>query len=298
MVRVLIAGGSGFLGQKLAVRLRALGHRVQVLTRRSSSSPDVITWTPDGTPSDLRPHFEGADGVVNLAGSTIGRWPWTASRKEAIRTSRVVPTRTLARTLSLCAQPPKVFVSASGVGYYGAHGDEPVTEATPPGSDFLARVCVEWEEEARAAQSSATRVCIVRTAPAFSRDGGLFPMMLLPFKLGVAGRLGSGRQYMPWIHVDDWTALVTWLLGTERATGAFNVTAPEPVTNREFTRILGRVLRRPTVLPVPAFALRLALGEMADLVLHGQRALPARSEQLGFRFSYRALEPALHSLLT
>ena len=294
---MVIAGGAGFLGQKLRAQLLAGGHQVQILSRRSSSSPDAITWTPDGSPSALPQHLEGADGVVNLAGEAIARWPWTAARKDAIRTSRILATRTIARAIALCARPPQVFVSASGVGYYGPHGDDPVTEASPPGSDFLATVCVEWEQEARAAESPATRVCVIRTGLALSADGGALPVMLRPFQLGVGGPLGSGRQYMPWIHVDDWTRLAMWLITTGAATGAFNGSAPRPVTNREFAHTLGRVLRRPAVLPAPAFAMRLALGEMAGMVLTGQRALPAHAEQLGFRLSHPALEPALQSLL-
>jgi len=295
---VIIAGGSGFLGQRLASRLGGGGHQVQILTRTSSGSAHHIAWNPDGTPGSLADHFEGAEAVVNLAGATVARWPWTEKRKEAIRDSRILSTRTIARAIAQCAKPPKVLVSASGVHYYGSHGDDPVTESTPPGSDFLARLCVEWEQEARASESPVTRVCIVRTGLPLSLAGGAFPVMLLPFKLGVAGRLGSGQQYVPWIHVDDWTSLVMWLIANDRARGAFNGAAPGPVTNREFTTVLGRVVRRPTVLPAPAFALRLVLGEMANLVLIGQRALPVHGEQLGFRFSYRALEPALQSLLT
>jgi uncharacterized protein (TIGR01777 family) len=296
-MRVVIAGGSGFLGQKLAIRLRADGHHVQTLTRRSSSSPDAITWNPDGTPGALPQHLDGVHVIVNLAGEPIARWPWTAARKHAIRTSRILATRTIASAIASSANPPRVFVSASGVGYYGAHGDEPVTEATPPGSDFLARLCVEWEQEARAAETPATRVCIVRTGLALSPDGGALPPMLLPFRFGLGGPLGSGRQYLPWIHADDWTQLAVWLMETGTATGAFNATAPEPVTNGEFARTLGRVLHRPAVLPAPAFAMRLVLGEMSAMLLTGQRALPAHAEGLGFRFSYRALEPALKSLL-
>ena len=235
--------------------------------------------------------------VVNLAGETIARWPWTAARKNAIRASRILSTRTIASAITQCARPPKLFVSASGVGYYGAHGDEPVTEATPPGSDFLARLCVEWEQEARAAANPSTRVCIVRTGLALSPEGGALPPLLLLFRFGLGGALGSGQQYIPWIHVDDWTSLAMWLIQTDTAIGAFNASAPEPVTNRVFTRTLGRVLRRPAVLPAPAFAMRLVLGEMSAMLLTGQRALPVHAEQLGFRFSFRALEPALQSLL-
>lgn len=297
-MRVLIAGGSGFLGQKLAIRLKADGHRVQVLTRRAASSPDAINWNPDGTPGALPQHFDGADAVVNLAGETLARWPWTAERKHAIRMSRILSTRTIASAIAQCARPPGVFVSGSAVGYYGPRGDEPVTESTPPGTDFLARVCVEWEQEARAAESAATRLCIIRTGLPLSTSGGAFPLMLLPFKFALGGTVGSGRQYVPWIHVDDWTSLVMWTITTDSASGAFNATAPEPVTNREFGRTVGGVLGRPAVVPAPAFAMRLVLGEMSTLLLTGQRAVPAHAEQIGFRFSYRALEPALKSLLS
>lgn len=296
-MRVVIAGGSGFLGRKLAARLGSAGHHVQILTRRSSASPDAITWNPDGSPGALPQHFEGAGVVVNLAGESLARWPWTAARKDAIRSSRILATRSIAGAVARCARPPRVLVSASGVGYYGPHGDEPVSESTPPGSDFLARLCVEWEQEARAAASAATRLCVVRTGLALSPDGGALPAMLRPFRFGVGGPLGSGEQYVPWIHVDDWTALVVWMIETDRVAGAFNATAPAPVTNRAFAKALGRVLHRPAIVPAPAFALRLVLGEMADMVLGGQRALPTHAEQLGFRASYRALEPALQSLL-
>ena len=296
-VRVLIAGGSGFLGRKLAISLRAAGHQVQILTRRTSGSPDAITWNPDGTPGALSAQLQGIDAVVNLAGETLAQWPWTNHRKDAIRMSRILSTRTIARAIAQCAQPPNVFVSASGVGYYGPHGDDVVTESSPPGTDFLARLAVEWEQEARAAESARTRLCVIRTGLPLSTTGGALPPMLLPFKLGLGGALGSGRQYLPWIHVDDWTAMVVWMLTNDRATGAFNGSAPEPVTNREFGRTVARVLRRPAIMPAPAFAVRLVLGEMSALVLTGQRAVPAHAEEMGFRFSYRTLEPALTNLL-
>lgn len=294
---MLIAGGSGFLGRTLSSRLAADGHRVQVLTRRSSSSPDTITWTPDGSAGALPQHFDGADAVVNLAGENLAQWPWTAARKDAFRTSRILSTRTVARALAACARPPRVLVSASAVGYYGPHGDEPVTEATPPGTDFLARLCVEWEQEARAAERPGLRVCVVRTGLPLSTDGGALPVMMRPFKFGFGGPLGSGQQYVPWIHADDWTAMVMWMITTDSAVGAFNASAPAPVTNRAFAHALGRVMRRPSIMPAPAFALRLLLGDMADMVLNGQRQLPAHAEHLGFAFSHRALEPALESLL-
>lgn len=291
----MIAGGSGFLGQKLAQRLARGGHQVRVLTRKHARSPDQITWQPDGTPGSLSQHLNAIDAVVNLAGENIASGRWTRARKELLRNSRILPTRTLASAMAQCATPPGTFVSASGVGYYGPHGDEPVTEGTPPGSDFFGRLCVDWEQEARAVPP-ATRLVIVRSSPVLARDGGALEKMLLPFKLGLGATLGSGEQFFPWIHADDWTAMVMWMIENDRAGGPFNAAAPTPVTNRTFTRTLGRVLKRPAVFHAPAFVLRAALGELANALLTGQRAVPARAEQLGFRFTHPTLEPALHSL--
>jgi hypothetical protein len=292
---VTIAGGTGFLGRKLAGRLIAGGHRVLTLTRRATT-PDHVAWNPDGTPGDLPRHLEDADAVLNLAGEGMADRRWTRARKEALQSSRVLSTRTLAAAMTACANPPRVFVSGSAVGYYGPHGDEPVTEATPPGDDFLARLAVDWEQEARAAESPVTRVVVLRTGLVLAHDGGALKQMLLPFRLGLGATLAPGTQYMPWIHVDDWTAMVVWILENDRAAGALNATAPTPVTNRTFTRALGRAVRRPALFYAPGFVLRAAMGEMADLLLHGQRVLPALAEQLGFQFSYRTLEPALASL--
>jgi len=283
------------LGQKLAARLAADGHAVQVLTRRASG-PNHLPWNPDGTPGDLPHHLSGAGAIVNLAGEGVADRRWTRARKDALKNSRILPTRTLATAIAACAAPPQVFLSGSAVGYYGAHGDEPVTEVTPPGDDFLGRLAVDWEQEARAAESAATRVVIVRTGLVLAADGGALAKMRVPFKLALGATLAPGTQYMPWIHVDDWTALMVWLMHTEQAAGAFNATAPTPVTNRTFTRALGRALGRPAVFYAPAFVLRAALGEMAGILLNGQRALPAHAEQLGFRFAYRTIEPALESL--
>ena len=293
---IVLAGGSGFLGRKLAKRLEDEGHKAITLTRRPSGAANQIAWHPDGSAGGLGRALDGVDAVVNLAGEGIADKRWTEKRKAALRESRILATRTLVAAIKECARPPRVFVSGSGIGYYGAHGDEPVIESTPPGSDFLARLCVEWEEEARRAESHATRVVIVRTGLALDGDGGALKQMLLPFKLGLGATLGSGDQYMPWVHAADWTAMVTWLIKDDRTRGAFNATAPEPVTNREFTRTLGRVLHRPTIFHAPAFVLHAALGELASALVTGQRVLPALAEQLGFRFTYRALEPALASM--
>ena len=292
----MIAGGTGFLGQKLGALLVSDGHHVQTLTRRPARTPDQITWNPDGSAGALPPHLDGADAIVNLSGENIAEGRWTAARKALLVSSRVLPTRTLVRAIAACARPPRVFVSGSAVGYYGPHGDEPVTEATPAGSDFLARLCVDWEQEARAAGGARTRLAIVRSGIVLAKDGGALKKMLLPFKLGVGATLGSGGQFMPWIHADDWTAMVSWLIHNESTTGAFNASAPGPVTNHTFTRALGRVLNRPAFLPAPGFAVRAVMGEMADMLLHGQRVMPVHAEQSGFQFTHRALEPALHSL--
>lgn len=292
---IVIAGGSGFLGQKLCRRLARDGHQVRILTRKPAQAPDQITWQPDGTARSLSQHLNAVAVVVNLAGENIASRRWSAAQKELLRSSRILPTRTLARAISQCDTPPKTFVSASGVGYYGPHGDEPVTEDTPPGSDFFGGLCVDWEQEARAVPP-ATRLAIVRSGVALAGDGGALKKMLLPFRLGLGATLGSGRQFFPWIHADDWTAMVMWMIENDGASGAFNATAPRPVTNRTFTRTLGRVLKRPAVLQAPAFVLRAALGELSDALLAGQRAVPAHAEHLGFRFTHPELEPALRSL--
>ena len=295
-MRIVIAGGSGFLGRKLVNRLEGEGHSVAILTRRPTRPRDV-QWNPDGTSGSLPGRLDGQDAVINLAGEGIADRRWSTERKAALRSSRILSTQTLVRAVAQCANPPKVFISASAVGYYGPRGDEPINEATPAGSDFLSRLCVEWEQVARMVESRATRLAIVRTGIVLARDGGALPRMLLPFKVGLGATVATGDQFMPWIHVDDWTALVSWLVQNDRAAGVFNAAAPSPVMNRTFTRLLARVLNRPAILHTPAFVLRAALGEMSTILVNGQRVLPAAAEQLGFRFTHRELEPALRSVL-
>lgn len=302
-MRIVIAGGSGFLGQALTQALARQGHELVILTRRLNTSPAATlatwaTWTPDGEVGPWAQALEGADVVINLAGDSIAEGRWTPAKKTRVLESRVRATKSLVRAAARASAPPRVFVSGSAVGYYGPLGDEVVTEANRAGSDFLAQVCTAWEQEAAAAERASTRVVILRTGLVLDTHGGALPRMLLPFRLGVGGRLGAGRQYWPWIHVHDWVALVAFVLTTASATGPFNLTAPTPVTNAEFTAALGRALKRPAVMPAPAFALRLALGEMADaLLLSGQRAVPAKAERLGFSFRYPTLDTALASLL-
>lgn len=296
-MRIVVAGGSGFLGTALVQALARDGHDVLVLTRGRAGAGRV-PWVPDGTAGQWAAAVEGAGAVVNLAGASIADKRWSASRRQELHDSRVLSTRSLARAIAEAHQRPPVFVTACGVGYYGPRGDEPVTESAPPGHDFLATLGVAWESAARAVEDLGVRVVLLRTGVVLDAGGGALARMATPFRLGAGGPFGSGRQYMPWIHRQDWVDLVRWALATPEAGGAINATAPAPVTNAEFTATLARVLRRPHVLRVPAFALRVALGELAAVVLTGQRAVPARALALGFRFRYPTLEPALRDIFT
>lgn len=294
-MQIVIAGGTGLLGRALHVRLRETGHSVTVLTRQPRRAGDVA-WTPTEPGGPWRATLDTADAVINLVGEPIAAGRWTAARKQAIRTSRVRATRTLVQAVRQARRTPAAFISSSGVGIYGPRGDEPVTEDTAPGTDFLAGVCREWEGEALDL-AGVTRVVLLRTGLVLSRDGGALPPIARPFRLFAGGPLGSGRQVWSWIHVQDWVSMVTWTLSAHAVSGPLNLTAPEPVTNREFARTLGRVLQRPALLPAPAFALRLLLGEMADpLMLTGQRALPAKARAHGFQFAFTRLEDALRNL--
>jgi uncharacterized protein (TIGR01777 family) len=240
--------------------------------------------------------IDGAGAVINLAGESIAGKRWTAAHKQRILDSRVAATRSLAAAIRSAAPPPPVFISGSAVGYYGPLGAAPATEATPAGSDFLAGVCERWEQEAMRV-ADRTRVTCVRTGIVLERDGGALPQMLPPFWFGAGGPVGSGRQYWPWIHRDDWIALVRWSMATPAAAGAVNVTGPQPVTNAEFARALGRALHRPAFMPAPGFALRLLLGEMADaLLLSGQNAVPAKAKREGFQFRYPTIDAALGAI--
>jgi len=295
-MRIVVAGGSGFLGRALIERLRADGHETIVLTRRPHGAGE-IAWAPHERVA-RQPWVEaiaGASAVVNLSGESIAGRRWTAARKRAIHDSRVVPTRAIAAAIATASHPPRVLVSSSAVGIYGSRGDERLTEESPTGAGFLADVGRDWE--AAAVVPPATRLVLLRSGVVLDRQGGALPQMALPFRFFAGGRTGSGRQYMSWIHLDDWTAMVRWALATDAVSGPLNATAPEPVTNAEFARTLGRVLRRPALLPAPAPALRLLLGELADaLLLEGQRVLPAKALALGFAVRYPSLERALRAI--
>jgi uncharacterized protein len=295
-MRIVIAGGTGFLGTALIRTFRADGHRVLVLSRRPRHGDDRA-WSPaDPSARSWMSVVDGADAVINLAGESIATRRWTDARKRALRESRVNATTALVDAIEAARQRPAVFLSASAIGIYGDRGDEPLTEDSAAGADFLAGICVEWERLAQRA-SAASRVVLLRTGLVLDRSGGVLPPLALPFRLFVGGPVGSGRQYMSWIHLDDWVGLVTWALTTNLVSGPLNLTAPAPVTNADFGRALGHALGRPSFMPTPAFALRLALGEMADaLILGGQRVLPAKAEGMGYQFRYAQLERALRAM--
>ena len=301
-MKIVIAGGSGFLGRPLAAALSADGHDVVTLTRgdgprRGQTRSRAVAWAPDGVAGPWAAEVDGAAAVVNLAGESIAGRRWTAAQKQRILDSRRHATRSLVSAIKAAQSPPPVFLSGSAVGYYGPHGEEVVTEDTPAGGDFLATVCVQWEAEAMLAESPRTRVACIRTGIVLEKDGGALPQMLPPFRFGLGGPVGSGRQYWPWIHRADWVSLIQWAIRTPGAAGALNGTAPAPVSNAEFARALGRAIHRPAIMPAPGFALRLLLGEMADsLLLSGQRAIPARPQRLGFAFRYPKVDQALGAL--
>jgi uncharacterized protein (TIGR01777 family) len=295
-MKVVVPGGSGFLGGALAHALRRDGHSVVVLTRRATDHATEVEWRPDGSVGPWAQTLDGADVVINLAGANLAGRRWTTARKKLLRDSRVLPSRSLANAIRQARRKPHVLVSASGVGYYGDRGNEIVTEDTSAGHDFLAQLCVEWEREVLNV-ADLTRVVLLRNGVVLHPSGGALAKMLLPFRMGIGGKLGSGQQYFPWIHLDDWLALVMHLIQTEAARGASNATAPTPATNEQFTRALGQTLGRPTIMAVPAVALRIALGELADTLLTGQRAIPARALQTGFVFRFREIGEALRDLL-
>jgi uncharacterized protein len=297
-MRIVIAGGSGFLGSALSDALAHDDHDVTVLTRHvrgdAAGHPRVSfrAWTPNGQSGPWAEAVEGADAVVNLAGESIAAKRWSAAQKQRIRDSRLQATRSVTAAIRQAQRKP-VLVSGSAVGYYGDRGEEPLNEASPPGRDFLAGVAQEWESAANDV-AALTRVVCIRTGIVLDRRGGALPKMLPPFMFFAGGPLGTGDQYMPWIHKADWVRLVVWAIHTDTARGPVNATGPAPVTNREFSKALGRAVGRPSVLPAPAFALRLALGEMADaLLLSGQRALPVRASDGGFAFRFPNVDAAL-----
>jgi len=302
-MKIVIAGGTGFLGGPLAWRLAGEGESVVVLTRNPGASrraglPGIALERWDGgTPGPWEEQIDGADAVINLAGESIAGGRWSVERKRRLRESRLSATRALVRAIGKAGRRPGVLVSASAVGYYGHVPEGDVTESTPPAKDFLGELSREWESEALAARDPRTRVALIRIGIVLGRDGGALGRMLLPFRLFVGGPLGSGKQYFPWVHRDDVIGAVVHLLKTPGLAGPFNIAAPDPVRMSEFCRELGRTLRRPSWAAVPAFALRLLLGEMSAVVLAGQRVIPARLLESGYRFAHPTLRGALDNIL-
>lgn len=295
---VLITGGTGFIGQALCHRLQSLEYRVTVFSRRSQSTVRSLCG-PVNAIDDLSKMAEVApiDAVINLAGEGIAAKRWSAARKRVLTESRVNLTRRLVEEMGRLKTAPAVLVSGSAVGYYGDQGDAIVTENTTPVDEFTHRLCRDWEKAAQAAEALGTRVCLSRTGLVVGSGGGFLGQMLPMFRLGLGGRLGNGRQYMPWVHRNDIVQALIWLLENDSASGPWNIVSPQPVTNAEFTRTLAAALHRPTFLPVPALALKVLLGEMSRLLLTGQRATPTKLQDAGFRFRFSQLSEAFTDVL-
>ncbi|MEW5903925.1 MAG: TIGR01777 family oxidoreductase [Pseudomonadota bacterium] len=297
-MQILITGGTGLIGRALCRVLRADGHQLTVLSRQPASvaakcGPDVTAmaslaeWTPQR-------HF---DAVINLAGEPIADHAWTQRRKQALHDSRIALTERLVACIAQAERKPELLISGSAIGYYGNGGSRELDEESRAGGDFAAKLCHDWEGAALGAASYGVRICLLRTGLVLSGEGGLLGRMLLPFRLGLGARLGDGRQWMSWIHIDDYVAQVRWMLRDAGMFGVFNMTAPHPVTNAEFTRTLAQTLHRPAIFFAPAFLLRLALGERASLLLEGQRVLPRQLQARHARFLYPELAFALRAIL-
>jgi hypothetical protein len=292
--KILIAGASGLIGSHLVPRLRAAGHDVIRLVRRAPAADSgEFGWNPAAGQLDAAA-LPDIDAVINLAGEGIADHAWSTQRKQAILASRVESTRLLAGTVVRLSPRPQLLIQASAVGYYGSRGDEELDESSPPGRGFLPEVCQQWEDAARTAAAAGVRVVWLRIGLVLARDGGALAKMLTPFSMGAGGRIGSGRQYMSWIALEDLLRVIDFALATESLSGPLNATSPNPVTNAEFTHALGHALHRPTFMHVPAFAIKLALGEMGErLLLEGARVLPRKLLAAGFEFRYPTLAEAL-----
>jgi uncharacterized protein (TIGR01777 family) len=288
-MKILISGATGLLGKHLIPTLEAKGHEIFSLVRKESKNSNEIQWdTEEGFGESEQTKLEGMDAVLHFAGEPIGQ-TWTK-----VKESRTTGTRVLVTALGKTKNPPKHFISASAIGYYGNRGDEILTEESSPGEGFLPEICVAWENEARKAADFGARVVFLRTGIALSKDGGALAQMLTPFSFGVGGVVGSGQQWMSWIALEDLISVINFVLENENVRGPVNATAPEPVTNQTFTKTLGEVLNRPTFIPVPEFGVKFMFGEMGEnLLLQGSRVLPKKLQDLGFAFKYPELKEAL-----
>ncbi len=300
-MQIIITGGSGLIGRALACSLANDGHEVIVLSR----NPRAVKNLPKGaraekwdgkTVQGWGQFANGADAIVNLAGATISE-RWSEAHKQEIRESRVNAGRAIVEAVKAAEKKPRVVIQSSAVGCYGPRGDEEITEEANAGNDFLAGICKDWEASTSELDGMGIRRVIIRTGVVLDKNGGALPRMVMPVKLFVGGPLGSGQQYFPWIHLQDEVTAIRWLIDNAQARGVYNLSAPKPVTNKEFTRALGKVLGRPTFMPVPAFAMRAMFGEMSTLLLDGQREIPARLLKEGFKFKFTDAEAALRDVL-
>ncbi len=296
-MKFMIAGGSGFLGQALTRSLLADGHQVYILTRGTGviSGAQAVQW--DAKTTNGWGHLVNEmDVMIHLAGKSLSSWPWTAATKQAFHDSRIIPGLLLARSIQEATHRPSIFVQASGINHYGLSGDI-ADESTPPGDDFLAQLTIKWEDATKSVEELGVRRVIIRTAVVLGKGDGLLGLMALPIRLFAGGPLGSGKQAMPWIHVNDWVGGVRHLIASENARGAYNLIAPTPTSNAEFNRILANVIHRPYWFPTPAFLLRTLLGEMSVLILEGRFAQPKRLTESGYRYQFPGPREALVDLL-
>lgn len=296
-MKVLITGASGLIGKALQRSFEEKGWEMLLASRNEPKDDKHIKWTvEDGFSQPER--LEGIDGVVHLAGESVNGLRWTDEKKKAIRDSRVIGTRNVVDAISKLNDKPKVFVASSAIGFYGERGDEELTESSSPGTGFLPEVCKEWEAESRRAEDAGIRTVLLRTGIVLSKDGGALGTMLTPFKLGVGGVVGSGKQWMSWISLEDQVAIINFVIENENIRGAVNAVSPNPATNEEFTKTLGDVLYRPTILPLPEFAVSMLFGEMGDaLLLASTKVTPKRLLDAGFEFKYPELKPAIENAL-
>jgi uncharacterized protein len=301
-MRIAIIGGRGLIGSALTQEALHKGHQVVILSRRASEvnqvNERIIEFRWDGKdPTKLAKIIEGCDALINLAGESIGKTWWTKKRKAVILTSRIEPAEAIVAAYKNMENPPGTLIQPSGVGYYGIKAGEK-DESSAPGTDYLATLAVKWEDATKEVESKKVRRIVIRSAAVFEPHHGVLPQLMLPFQLMVGGRLGSGKQFVPWIHIQDEVRAILYLIENPECSGIYNLIAPTPITNQELGRILGKAMGRPYWFPIPVFALKLVLGQMSTLVLDGQQVFPKRLIESGFKFTYPEIQSALEALLS
>lgn len=300
-MRVIITGGTGLIGTALTKSLSSDGHEIIILTRnprQNAGQPNVRQVKWDASTADGWGHLaDGADAIINLAGENLADGRWTEERKKRIYTSRINAGKAVVEAISAASTKPKVLIQSSGIDFYPQHPDKIVTEADGPGTGFLPQICFDWEASTAPVEAMGVRRAVIRSGIVLSNDGGAWPRIVLPFKFFAGGPIGSGKQYWSWIHIDDEVNAIRYLIDNPQASGVFNFTSPQPLTNKDFAATIGRVMGRPSLFPVPAFALQIAFGEMAELLLGSHRAMPQRLQELGYTFKYPTAEEAFRALL-